>query len=378
MKGVVSSLARRGVAATARFSATDAGREVKLNIPTWAIVMVGSTVLLFLVLETMAEYTFGRLIPTLIMVESPEAVLFEPLESEDPDSVLKGSKNVEPELLLIKQAPVTSSFRTTLRHLRARAGFWSRMRGFGAFICYTLVFQHVATLLNLLAFIPECVAPVLAAVLCSQLFMAWTHVVMSEPNGKRWFKRINFSTSAWKKIAGPTAVLEIAEQLTIMLPFYLFMSYGFGELTHESLKQLPCSERRMLVLKGFSIIALGIAMALLVVIPANVALVRVQASLLSENEVPIVPFDRSFGGKVEPEIVGGTGVLSSKDAWNTFDGRARVRLVKAYGKAIAIQVALGMLASMVVMSQVMWITKGDLQKLIPSDGSKDDTLTLSI
>lgn len=58
MRGVVGSLARRGVAATAHIVTTDSSGVVKVgehNISTWAVVMVASTLLVFLALETMVS-----------------------------------------------------------------------------------------------------------------------------------------------------------------------------------------------------------------------------------------------------------------------------------------------------------------------------------
>jgi len=68
-------------------------------------------------------------------------------------------------------------------------------------------------------------------------------------------------------------------------------------------------------------------------------LTRVQASLLADSEETIVPFDRSFNGKVIPEIVGGSGAIGMLDAWKTFDWAARIRLVKAYFKVFLMQLA---------------------------------------
>ena len=39
--------------------------------------------------------------------------------------------------------------------------------------------------------------------------------------------------------------------------------------------------------------------------------------MLPDEDEAIVPFDRSFGGKVVPAILGGSGKLSIRDAWKT-------------------------------------------------------------
>ena len=75
----------------------------------------------------------------------------------------------------------------------------------------------------------------------------------------------------------------------------------------------------------------------LIFVPAAVTLTRMQASTLPDEDEPIVPFDRTFGGKVQPRILGGTGAVSMLEAWKTFDWNARVRLLKLYAKIMAIQ-----------------------------------------
>jgi hypothetical protein len=63
----------------------------------------------------------------------------------------------------------------------------------------------------------------------------------------------------------------------------------------------------------------------------------VQASLLPGSEETIVPFDRTFGGKV---MVGGSGVVGMLDAWRSFGWSSRIRLLRVYAKLWAIQIAL--------------------------------------
>ena len=82
---------------------------------------------------------------------------------------------------------------------------------------------------------------------------------------------------------------------------------------------------------------------------------RVQASLLPEEEETIIPFDRSFGGKVEPKIVGGTGAVSMVDAWKSFDIATCIRLVKLYVKIFVIEIATTVLFTMVGVAELKLI-----------------------
>jgi len=139
------------------------------------------------------------------------------------------------------------------------------------------------------------------------------------------------------------------------------------------------STTRGLAFKSLSVIALVIILSFLLVLPANVALTRVQASLLNDSEETIVPFDRSFGGKVVPEIVGGSGVVSIVDAWRTFDWSSRLRLLKAYGKVLVLQSLMSTLFGLTIFIELgLIIGFGNIKKLVPSDPSNGDNTNIAI
>ena len=129
-----------------------------------------------------------------------------------------------------------------------------------------------------------------------------------------------------------------------------------------------------MALKTLSVLALSVTLAFLVVIPANVTLTRVQSSLLPEEVESIVPFDRSFGGKVIPEIVGGSGVIGMLDAWKTFDWNSRVRLIKAYAKFLAMQFAISILFVVTIGAQIALIVGKDLKKIFPGNGKDGEAV----
>jgi hypothetical protein len=304
------------------------------------------------------------------MVESPEAIVFEPLRPEDPDAPI--NKTTDPELLLVQQQPITASFRRTIKHLQSKGGFRARFRGFSIFIAYVLLVQWVSGMLGI--FLPFLVAPIVATVIFAQLSLAWTHIVISDPNPQPWYRRVP-SIKTWKKVAGPTAIVSVAEQAAIVLPAYLAATYEFVG-NPDDFANTTNAERRIMALKGLSVVALSIVLAVLIVIPANVSLIRVQASLLPDDVESIVPFDRSFGGKVIPEIVGGSGVIGMLDAWKTFDWNARVRLVKAYAKVFAMQFALGILFFVTISAQILLIVGKDFKKIFPDNGKDGKTVAI--
>jgi hypothetical protein len=302
------------------------------------------------------------------MIESPpDDISFEPVPTEDTDDTV----NKDPEPVSGKPQPITSSFRKTLALLHSKGGLRARFRGISIFIVNAVVVQWIAGILSIFPIInllPMGFTAALATVLCAQLSLTWTHIVISEPNPKPWFRRLA-TFKMWKKIAGPTTIFAVAEQLSVMLPLYLAILTGLTDRDPKEVPNLSEHEQAMIIVKGFGIFIFGLTLAFLVVIPANVTLTRVQASLLVDTEETIVPFDRSFGGKVIPEIVGGSGMIGILDAWKTFDWASRIRLVKAYLKVMAMQIAVTVLFTVIFFSQLFIVGGKNLHKIIvPADG----------
>lgn len=283
------------------------------------------------------------------MIETPTAtaVKVDPVSDEADAPLLFGddkkSTTTEPELFFIKTKPITSKIRTTIKHLVAEAGPWSRLRGLQVAMVYHFAHQMLLQVLTGLfghSMIPQSLAAIATAVILCRLQMLWTHVVISSPSEKKWYRRFP-TIQQGKKIILPTAVWAIAEQAAIYIPVTLFFAFDLEGYASNAgnFNNLSPMQQKSIMLASLAVLMSGLVTAALVVLPANVTLKRVQASLLSEENDTIVPFDRTFGGKVQPEVVGGTGVVSMLDAWKTFDWAARFRLVGLYAKIFAIHVA---------------------------------------
>lgn len=300
------------------------------------------------------------------MIETPTATAFkvDPAESDDVDAPLlsadeKKSTSPEPELFYVKTKPITSKIRTTIRHIVAEAGPWARFRGLHVALAYHFVHQILLQALTTLfggGMIMQSFAAVVTAVVLCRFQMLWTHVVISTPSEKKWYRR--FSTvDAGKKIILPTLVWAVAEQATIYIPVTLFIIFDLeGYASNPSgISDLSPAQQQSIMLASFAVLMSAVATAVLIVFPASVTLKRVQASLLPEENDSIVPFDRTFGGKVQPQVVGGTGVVSMVDAWKTFDWAARFRLATLYAKIFAMQVSTTVLFVLLAVFEVRMI-----------------------
>ena len=291
------------------------------------------------------------------MIETPTATAIiktsevdAPLDEKiDPDAP---PKYVEQELLLVKAKPLTGKFRTIIRHLRERAGRLTRFRGLHVLVVYHAVELALMSALHNLR-VPRGLISIGVAILLCNFKATWTHVVISEPSEKRWYQRIP-SRKAWIKLAAPTAIYAVAQHAAMKLPKVIAHKFHLKQFFHDpSLlgKLAPEQQKHVIFAVGLIVVA-ALVSTVSIVIPANVALKRVQASMLPEEDESIVPFDRTFGGKVIPEIVGGSGKIGMLTAWKTFDWNARVRLLKIYAKVAAIQGLLFMAFASLVLGEL--------------------------
>ena len=296
------------------------------------------------------------------MIETPTATAFKVDSADEVDAPLLDQKTagmtpLEADLFLVKQKPITSKMRTALKHIQSVGGRGAAFRGLHVVLIYHFVHSLITNLFASSGIYRPIIAIITSIVLC-RLQMTWTHIVISNPSEKAWYRRFP-SIQAGKNIIIPTAILAIAQQAAIYVPTTLFATFAntMNRQGDESQKKLACLQLLMVALTG-------IATIVLVVIPADVTLKRVQASMLPEEDESIVPFDRTFGGKVKPEILGGSGAVGMLDAWKTFDRSARIRLIKLYAKITTIQVATTVIFFMVVVGELRLIMGDDFAKMV--------------
>ena len=320
------------------------------------------------------------------MIETPSSIAFqinEPASDGDKEELdtpfsdnptllfqdrkgLDRSPPVEPELLIVKSKPITATIRSTIRHLRAQAGRWSRFRGIvPAMVHHTLQIFLFALFSGVYSsLIISTLAYVATSVILGGLNMAWTHIVISAPSRKRWWQRIP-SVDRVKVIVIPTAVCAIAEQLYYHAPRQLCKAFGIMSYMNDPghlLEGAPQKIQKAVLLKGFLVVLVAIITGVFIVIPATITLRRVQASMLPDEDEAIVPFDRTFNGKVQPVVAGGSGAVSMLDAWKTFDWFARIRFLKLQAKLMALFFATSFMFAFVFLGERKLFTNG---KILP-------------
>lgn len=302
------------------------------------------------------------------MIESPVEAVYLPLttDSQHPDAPLDLDEKTksdavaqDQDLLVVKPQPITSTSRGALRHLRTHCGRLAKWRGLSAAIAHSMLVNNVASVVEGFFGHRE-LSFIFATIMGAQLSLAWTHIVISNPSQKYWFQRLA-PARVFGKVLAPTMLLAVTELLTVGMPVVLFRAWGLQDVLEDPsvVRAMDCSAHKVLALKFVAVGVLGLLLAVGIMVPANVTLTRMQASLLSDAEETVVPFDRTFGGKVESEEDGGKGVVGMLDAWKTFTGVSRLRLLKLYAQVFAAQAVIVMLGAMAVGSELFYIMGDD-------------------
>jgi hypothetical protein len=241
---------------------------------------------------------------------------------------------------------VTSGIGKTLRYLRAEAGAFSMFRGLGYYIIYSftegflngLFFQLLRPLLWVFA---DIFTPVFTALLLWAFNTAWLHKVISKPSQKNWFARVSEQSRPGSLMLA-IGLWGFCRSISAFITQTLALIFVLSKFTlvEDKIHFADDASPEFTALQALGIYGLNLLLLLLLVVPASIIVVRMQAFLLPETDEVIVPFDKTFGGKVVSESMGGNNKLSMLDAWRSFTWPALFRLLKTYVKYFMLQLIL--------------------------------------
>lgn len=285
-----------------------------------------------------------EVVATLCMIETPHAAITispsdEPASKDEKEGLLETG----PTITLVHQKPITSSIRATIKHLVANAGRFARFRGFKIHALYSVFFAlavHFFTGFFLSLFpggLPgqPIIVSALAGATVANLHAAWTHKVVSMPSEAKFWQRVP-SKSHWKTLAPAAAISTAMPYISMYLTVGVAILFGLHKVDQDNLEQYTKRQWTCLAVRALATVVFAIFTTLFLCIPAVVTQVRIESSILPEDQDTIVPFDRTFGGKVVSQLLGGAGSIGFFDAWRSFNWEARRRLLKLYIKIGAI------------------------------------------
>ncbi|KAI0393476.1 ubiquitin carrier protein [Xylariaceae sp. FL0594] len=313
------------------------------QMPSWVPGVLLLNLIIFLPFTLIVSYTFQHVYPTIAIVEDPLPPAYAPVALDEGD-----------ESASAKPSVVTASLRGTHRAVYAAGGWRSLFRGFAVFLFLNFAKGIITAIFTGIG-VPAMLAVVIVPFVLVQPYATWTHTIISAtPSSKSFWKRFPPFKKAFRATALPVFLYVLAKEASVALPLVLSGVLGMKIWNPSEPNVLPQVEKDD-AWKGLLVLLSALALHVFLVIPAQVVLTRVQASFLPEEEDTIVPFDRTFGGKVEPAVVGGKGYVNMADAWKSFSGASWVRLIKLYLKIFLVSVALSVVWAAVIIPEYILI-----------------------
>lgn len=334
---------------------------------SWIVFLVDFIV--FLPLIVLVNYTFEKILPVFAIVEDEHPPAYEPVALGDetlagsgsmPDAPVPGAPvnkatsaaiPTRPLSLGDNIKPVTSSFMSSWRLLRSHGGFRSIFRGFACFAFQSMIQAWITGMVGIFLGPLFFVAPLVSSLLLVQYSTAWVHIVMTPPSSVHFWSRLPPFKKTLAATWRPVTLFWALSTVGSAACWLMVSALGLG--AKEVKFEMP---RDVDGWKLFAIYSVFLLIRIFLIIPAYVTLVRVQASLLPDEQDTVIPFDRTFQGKVEPAIVGGTGYISLRDAWSTFSKAAWQRLLILYVKTTAIGMVFGFFVAAVMIPQLFLLS----------------------
>ncbi|KAM7190029.1 hypothetical protein V8F33_009729 [Rhypophila sp. PSN 637] len=314
------------------------------ELPPWAFLVMLVNFAVLMIPLTWIHYTLGSLLPALAMVEDPNPPAYEPLASND-DVETAGTapsaqnKNTAPVLPGADGKPVTSSIRRTHRLLDSVGGFRARFRGLmpaiASAVCTSIV-NGIFVSSGLPVYLR--IGGLFASLALVQLNTAWVHIIMTAPSPLSFWRRLPPFRRTFEATCFPVFANWAASTLAILLPLGTAAMLGLQLWSPDKPDQIPRYHSSD-SWKTLLVWLVSVGSQLFLVLPAQVGLIRVQASLLNPEEPTIIPFDTTFQGTVGSAVVDGKGYVTLRDAIKTFSRASWIRLLKLYVKTFFISLA---------------------------------------
>jgi hypothetical protein len=149
-----------------------------------------------------------------------------------------------------------------------------------------------------------------------QLYTLWTHTVLTQPSTKSLWQRIPPFKATLRATGGALAIALTSRALARVV---LTRALGIDELNPIVNPYQP--------IRGGMMWAVGLCISEVILMPANMVLARVQASMLPADDNPVIFLDEALRGDGKN---GQSKAIGLKDAWTTSGWGTWHRLIILY------------------------------------------------
>jgi hypothetical protein len=313
---------------------------------TWALVLVNLVV--FLPVMLWQSYTVEKVWPVFAMVEDESPPPYEPVALDEP-----AAASAEEPVFTGETSAISSSARSIQRNIHANGGVSANFRGFFCYLAQLLAYLFIVIFFFPIGSAYSSFATLIVPLALVQLSTAWVHIVITRKSTLHFWSRLPPFASTFNATWKAVMIHWAATELCRWVPMVMMTLMGVRGPSLNKSDQISVDPDMAWALPVSIVVTL--IPFIFVVIPAQVVLVRVQASLLPADAETVIAFDRSFGGLVEPVIATGKGYATVSQAWATFSRAAWKRLVILYAKIFVIGIIISGLMTAVIIPQVILV-----------------------
>jgi hypothetical protein len=221
----------------------------------------------------------------------------------------------------------TSSPSAIYRLLVKTGGILANFRGLACALLQTVPTSlYIAFYGRFLSYRYHVVARLIRSLLLVQFSTMWLHLVIAQNTDRSFESRIPPFKRTFKATWRATILHWAAVELTALFPSMIASSMGIDwpsfalfvpDNTYSFRLDMAAGDA-VFYIKCAAVIFATVVGSIFLVVPSQVILMRIQASLLPMEDSTIVPFDRPFKGRVQPALTNGRDYATISDAWHSF------------------------------------------------------------
>lgn len=254
----------------------------------------------------------------------------------------------------------TSSPSAIYRLLVKTGGILANCRGLACALLQTIpTTLYIAYYARFLNYKYHIVARLISSLLLIQFSTMWLHIVIAQKTDRPFESRIppfkRTFRATWRATILHWAAVEftglfphmVASGMSIDWPSYSLFT---PDNTYSFRLDMAAGDA-VFYCKCAAVIFATVFGSIFLVVPSQVVLMRIQASLLPMEDSTIIPFDRSFKGRVQPALNNGRDYATISDAWHSFSWANWRGLVILSFKIIFISLSLILLMTVIIVMQ---------------------------
>ncbi|KAL7809433.1 hypothetical protein V8C26DRAFT_423109 [Trichoderma gracile] len=330
--------------------------------PWWSRMVLLVDFAIFLPLFIIFNYTLPRVYPAFVVVQYEKRGERDPINSPNVTDERESRHNTVDDPSRIDSSSPAAIYRLLVE----TDGFLANFRGLSCALLQGIVTAFPVAIVNRYwrwggSFFVR-LPPALAMVQFSTL---WLHLVITKPRKGSFWRRVppfrRTFEATWRAVVVHWASVEVTRWLPYWLAIYLGIDWPrFNLLMPDNIYAFNIQTATgdiALYSKYALVILVTVVGSICLVVPSQVVLMRIQASLLPTEDDTIIPFDRSFDGKVVPCAMGGRGYATMSDSFLTFTWASWKNLLILSIKIILLSLAIVGLVSLLLIAQWAIIIK---------------------